>query len=164
MIKFEDERLACRNYIIEQLLNINLWLPERFQIKIYDLGAYPCSLQIKAPIALLNATTFEQRKQSRWRAKRKQSSYKNRGIFGKVPERLTGRGMATGGQQGNIVISRLGVHRSPMALRWLRNSGTVTPSLCWDSRLRSREGKKKQGWLCSLMVSDLGRKEGCINS
>lgn len=83
MIKFEDERLACRNYIIEQPLNINPWLPERFQIKIYDLGAYPCSLHIKAPIVLVNATTFEQRKQSRWRAKRKQFLIKIEGFLAK---------------------------------------------------------------------------------
>lgn len=66
---FEDKRLACRNYIIEQALNISLWVPERLQIKIYDLETSPCSLHIKTPIVLVKATIFEERKQRGLRAK-----------------------------------------------------------------------------------------------
>lgn len=130
--------MACRNYIIEQPLNINPWVPERVWIKIYDLETYSCSLHIKAPIVWVNAATFEQRKQPRCRAKCKQPSYGNKGIFSEIPERLAGRGMATGGQQANIVTPRLGagcpmavagLPLSPCAGWWDAGRGSEEPAL-----------------------------------
>lgn len=142
--------MSCRNYITEQPLNINPCVPERFQIKINDPETKPCSLHLEVPIVLVNATTAEQRKQSRLSHKRKQSLSKNLGIRGKVP----GCGVATGGQQGNTVISCWAVHNRYSPAR---------SSLPRDRGLWSREGTPGA-------VGELGRAprprggEGCASS
>lgn len=111
-------------------------MPERFQIKIYDLETSPRSLHTKTPIVLVNAAIFEERKQPRLGA-RLNISMQSRGFLVKCqclwPWHVHGRAAR---ERCHLLWI---IHSDPWALR-RPPKPRVALSLNGDSLLGSREG------------------------